>query len=142
MEIKQLLDCPVGYKTGGFSLTIKTIKKRWQVDESWIHQVLLTDITGDILTDIVCETNIPFQRTAELYIVVCEIQAAETGKKLVVHEWRQESMTEPPVWVANEPESVVRSKVRCRLVCAYIISGTEPHQDEVRYWTDFIVTGK
>ena len=144
MDVKGLLAMEIGSKTGGgFSLTIKTVKKRWKLRNfSWIHQVVLFDTTGEILTDVLCDNNIPFTRNSELLIVVCELQVTENGKKLFVHEWRQESDTEPPVWEAREPESVVRSKIRCKLVCAYLNSGTEPKKDEVLMWEQFVLTGK
>ncbi len=145
MTVKELLAMEIGAKTGGgFPLTVTTVKKRWQLGDKWIHQLTLTDITGDILANVLCDNNIAFQRTAELHIVVCEIQAAvDTGiKKMFVHEWRQESIAEPPVWECKEPESVVRSKIRCKLVCAYLQSGTKPDEEEVLFWEDFIITGR
>ncbi len=143
MTVKELLAMEIGAKTDEkFSLTIKHVKKRWPSGSFTIHQVILFDTTGEILTDVVCTNNIPFTRASELQVVIGEIQAAETGKKLVVHEWRQESDTEPPVWECKEPESVVRSKIRCKLVCAYLQSGTKPDEEEVLFLEEFILTGK
>ncbi len=145
MTVKQLLAMEIGTKAGGgFALTIKTVKKRWKVANfSWVHQVLLTDLTGDILADVERPNNIPFIRDTELLVVVCEMQAAEAGgHKLAVHEWRKNSDTEPRVWEAREPESVVRSKIRCKLVCAYLCSGTTADEEEVLFWEDFIITGR
>ncbi len=125
ITVKQLLDAEIGAKTGGFALTIKTVKKRWQVKDKWIHQVVLNDTTGDILTDVVKDSNAPFFRNNDLYIVVCEIQASENGKKLVVHEWKQETFSEPPEpnWNVNEADRVVRSKIKCWLVASGIQAG-------------------
>ncbi len=148
MTVKQLLAMEIGTKTGGgFPLTIKTVKKRWQASHTncWIHQIILTDLTGDILADVVCPNNIPFTRTSELLIVICWIQAAENGKKLFVEEWRQESITEPPdrlAWATGEEERIIRGKIRHGLVCAYLQSGTKPDEEEVLFLEEFILTGK
>ncbi len=145
MEIKQLLEMPIDYRTGGFALTCKTIKKRWQIDNLWVHQVVLTDTTGDILADIVRNSNIPFNRGSSIWIIACEIQPTETGKKLFVHEWKQESITEPPdrlSWAKEEEMGIIAGKVRHGLVCAYLQSGTEPEKDEIRKWMRFIITGE
>ncbi len=153
MEISSLLEMPVDYRTGGFALTAKTIKKRWQTDidksnSPWIHQVLLTDLTGDILADIVRNSNIPFNRGSSIWIIVCEIQPTDTGKKLFIHEWRQESVTEPdePNWNVNEADKIVRSKVRCWLVASGIQAGqievgdgVSACKDEIDKLVDYIV---
>ncbi len=147
MTVKQLLAMEIGAKTGGgFPLTIKTVKKRWKLRNfSWIHQVVLFDTTGEILTDVLCDNNIPFTRNSELLIVVCELQVTENGKKLFVHEWRQQSDTEPPdrlAWANGEEERIIRGKIRHGLVCAYLQSGTKPDEEEVLFLEEFILTGK
>ena len=145
MTVKELLAMEIGAKTDEkFSLTIKHVKKRWPSGSFTIHQVILFDTTGEILTDVVCTNNIPFTRASELQVVIGEIQAAEAGKKLVVHEWRQQSDTEPDRidWHANEAEAEIRSKIRCWLVSAYLQSGTEPDKAEVLMWEEFVRTGK
>ncbi len=146
MTVKELLAMEIGAKTDEkFSLTIKHVKKRWPSGSFTIHQVILFDTTGEILTDVVCTNNIPFTRASELQVVIGEIQAAEAGKKLVVHEWRQESDTEPPdrlAWANGEEERIIRGKIRHGLVCAYLQSGTKPDEEEVLFLEEFILTGK
>lgn len=145
--VKDLLSAEIGAKTGGFTLTIKTVKKRWQADGQWIHQVVLTDTTGDILTDIVKPSNAPFFRANDLYIIVCEIQASADGKKLVVHEWKQETFSEPPErmdWAASDGQEIVAGKIRHGLVCAAVQSKQIEivNEDDLRQWVNFILTGK
>ena len=147
ITVKQLLDAEIGAKTGGFALTIKTVKKRWQVKDKWIHQVVLNDTTGDILTDVVKDSNAPFFRNNDLYIIVCEIQASENGLKLFVHEWKQETFSEPPDrldWAASDGQEIVAGKIRHGLVCAAVQSKQIEiiNKDDLNKWVNFILTGK
>lgn len=114
MTIKQLLDMPIGQKTGGFLLTVKTAKKHWEVPNKdgqtvghkgqgrVLHQqAILTDETGDMIADIKilspehgnqCDT---IKVGAIIRVIVCEIQTAydkrgdtpEPNKKLFIDQF-------------------------------------------------------
>jgi hypothetical protein len=117
ITISQLLDMPIGERTGGgFPLTVKHTHKidkytgekseaEWTPSEGYVHEVTLTDGTGDILADMRTLKYNKLIRRNEVKIIVCEIQhsANATGKKLLVHEWDKVTCT------ADElPESEAR----------------------------------
>lgn len=114
MTITQLLQMPIGQKTGGFLLTVKTAKKFWEVpnaegqlvghkgERRTMHQqAILTDDTGEMIADIkilspehgnLCHT---IKVGAIIRIIVCEIQTAydkrgdtpEPNKKLFIDQF-------------------------------------------------------
>ncbi len=123
INIKTLLDNPP-QRIGGFKKTIKTCKKMWQVGDNWVHQVVLTDETGDILTDVMIGKQcIKLQRTQEIHVVVGETRNDYDKIVLFVEEYVIASATEPP-YVPNftGEEKVVRSKIKCWLVASGIQS--------------------
>jgi hypothetical protein len=134
--IKQLLAMPLGYKTGGFAKTIKTAKKKWQVNGKWVHQVLLTDETGDMLADVNIGGYVPLIAGQEIRVVVCEIQATETGPfasgktKLYVDQFVRPTVTEPPdvMDFAEESAKIIRGKIKTWLVAGCLQSGTPPKE--------------
>lgn len=133
MTINQLLSMPTGSRTGSFYLTVKTAKKKWQVGDVWYHQVLLVDETGEMLADVCIGKYNPLIAGQRPWIIVCEVQEAEidhtkasrTGKKLLVSEFRHDTVTEPPEMgmLSGEGEKVIRSKILCWLTAAKIETG-------------------
>ena len=108
MVIKQLLEMPIGYRTGGFVLTVKTAKKRWQVTNLahhekgavWMQQAVVTDETGDMLVDVKTNStehgnHAPLQVGQLIRVIICEIQTAydakginpEPNKKLYIDQY-------------------------------------------------------
>lgn len=129
MNIQQLKEMPAGTRVGGFSLTIKTAKKKWQVDGKWIHQVLVMDNTGEMLADVNIVKNIPLQRAQTFRVIVSEIQAAEQGTKLCVDQFQLDTITEPDNiidFVAGESDRTIKGKIKTWLVAACLQSGTPP----------------
>lgn len=87
MKIKEIQTFDVGTKVmGGFPLTVKTLKKKWETRKGWVQQCVLTDDTGDILADVFTGKK-EFHRSWTIDIIVAEIQATDTGKKLYVSQW-------------------------------------------------------
>ena len=114
MTIKQLLEMPIGQRTGGFLLTVKTAKKHWEVPNKEgqtvghkgqgrvLHQqAILTDETGEMIADIKilspehgnqCDA---IKVGAIIRVIVCEIQTAydkigaspEPNKKLYIDQF-------------------------------------------------------
>lgn len=96
--IKQILEWPVGYKSGGFVLTVKTVKKHWEVpqedgclvghkddDRILVKQAVLTDGTGDLLADIkICSpehgNHLHLAVGHLIRVITCEVQTAYDGK--------------------------------------------------------------
>jgi hypothetical protein len=129
MDIKQILDMPIGQKLGGCVLTTKTAGKKWSVGDDWFQKVVFMDKTGEIPADVIIGTNgyVPLQRGAEYRIIVAEIHAAEKGTKLFVHEHApKDYIGEPPQAPdMNEADRIVRSKIKCWLVAA-CLQGNQP----------------
>lgn len=126
MNIAQIQKMPVGEKFGSFRTVVKTTKKKWQQDGGWIHQVVLSDNTGDILADVNIGDNKPLVRAQEVWAIVAEIQATEKGTKLYIDQFQFLDQTEPDFpldYTAADMQKVVRGKIKCLLVAAYLQSG-------------------
>ncbi len=140
--IKQLLDAPVGYRTGGFVYQVKhthkmtehpvTAKNAWH----WTHTVTLTDGKDEIKADIVLEKNRKFCNGNDVKVIVCEIIAESEGgygKKLLVHEHKLITQTAdeyeaekrgipqtPAKAIPNKWDIIGRGKVKHGLLCAFM----------------------
>ncbi len=126
--ILSLLNSPIGTRTGGFTKTIKTAKKRWANGDQHYQQVILMDESGEMLADVNITTKPILQRTQELRIIVCEVQSSDKGKKLYISEYELVTdIGEPPLELDGEAR-VVRSKIKCWLVPALIQSGISIEQ--------------
>lgn len=130
MTVNQLLGMDIGSKTGGFTLDIKTAKKKWQLaDQTWVQQVLLTDATGDILADVKLGGYTPLSRDSLIHIIVCEIQPTDTGKKLFIDQWDIGGATsEPPSFAEDEYQKSIRGKIKHGLIAAYLQAGNVPSE--------------
>ena len=101
MDIKQIQKMPIGYKAGGITLTVKTVKKTWQLpgkNDNWIHQVLLADKSGDILADVnIGKKYNPLRRSQVITIIKFEVRETELRNSAVkiiyVDQFRQETIT-------------------------------------------------
>jgi len=150
--IKQLLAMPVGQGTGGYTLSIKTYKKTWQVDTIFWSQVILMDGTGEIPADVkVGTTYNPLRgRGREINVIVAEIQEAEylgkDRKKLVVDQFTIpstpiEEYESKQADLEKEAKLVIESKIRCWLASASI-QGKELSKAEILEWQEFVLTGE
>lgn len=136
--IQQLRNMPLGSKTGGFVKTVKTAKKKWQVNGKWMHQVLLMDETGEMLADVNIGTYSPLIAGQEIRIVVCEVQAAEIGPfasdrtKLYVDQFAftESPVTEPADTMnfTGESPNIIRGKIKTWLAAASLQSGKTPQE--------------
>ena len=120
MTIAEILELPInGSALGTFS--VKTCKKKWEDADGWMHQVILSDSTGDMLADFHIGDNIAIQRGAQIELVEAMTQHGVGGLRLYVEAWKQagEPITEPPIEYHGEAH-IVRSKIKCRLAEAYI----------------------
>jgi len=138
MTIQQLLEMPIGQKAGGFPVTIKTAKKKWEVNGKWYHQVVIMDDTGEMLADVCIHVNVPLQRTQTLWVIVSIVQQADKGKKLYIDQFRHETINEPPEALdfgAGESEKTIRSKIMCWLTSAKVQTGAT-NKEVLTYITD------
>lgn len=151
--IKQLLSMPIGQKTGGYELSIKTFKKTWQIDGIWWSQCIFMDGTGEIPADVKVGTKYnPLRgRVSErIHITVAEIQEAEylgkDRKKLLVDQFTIPTQTADEFQskqdeLDREVRLIVESKIRCWLVSASI-QGKELSKDKILEWQEFVLTGE
>ena len=121
ITIKDINEWPVGYKSGGFILTVKMAKKFWEAPQPdgtlvghkgkgriQIQQAVLTDSTGDLLADVKISSeehgNHDVLRAGHLIrVIVSEVQVAyndrgkdpEPGKKLYIDQYEDYIMQEP-----------------------------------------------
>jgi len=111
--IKQILEWPAGYRSGGFNLVVKTPKKTiTDAKGQMFHNVCLMDETGEILADVKLIKSLkplpagwenkamlysPLIKRQIIHIIRCEVQLSESdthlkigkhGKKLLVHEYK------------------------------------------------------
>ena len=136
MTIKELKEMPVGSKAANFVLTVKTAKKSWLIPyteanrtkDHWMHQVVLTDDTGDMLADVNIVKNIRLQRTEKIKCIVCEIRSNYTNqgdKLLYVDQFERPGQTADEYddtqdeWEAFR-DKTVRSKIKCLMTVARI----------------------
>ena len=157
--IKQLLAMPVGQKWGGETFTIKTAKKKWEVESAilappfgrvWWQQVILMDETGEMPADVKIGKYNPLIAGGQIHIIVSEIQEAEylgkDRKKLVVDQFSIPTQTADEFQskqdeLDKEVRLIVESKIRCWLVSASI-QGREQTKAEILEWQEFVISGE
>ncbi len=141
MQIADILKMSVGQGFGGFDVTVKTCKKKWQdVNGGWIQQAVLTDKSGDMLVDVYIINYEPLQRGATLHITVGKVQES----RIWIDQFVLPSLTEPE-YDHNYSEPYIKEiegKIRHGLVCADKSAGKVPNKEDIRFWTEFILTGK
>lgn len=160
--IKQLLNMPIGQKTGGYEFTIKVAGKKWQeANSEWIQHIVLSDKTGEIDSDVNIGRNVPLVKGGRIHIIVGEIQSASSkiGKKLYIDQFNQPTTIGEPDemdfysedWQRINQE-IIKGKIRHGEVCAYIEGytkkvGTVPPvtktiKETILEWQDFVLTGE
>ena len=140
MKVEQLLLQPHGQKIGGFTLTVKTCKKAWQVGEIWWHQVLFMDETGEIPADVKINGYRPLHRAWDVKIVVAEVRDAEylgkPRKILVVDQYIvpsqpvEDYLEEADAAYQGEIKTI-RSKIKCLLTASKIRQSKKETAHEV-----------
>jgi len=139
MNIKQLLEMPVGQRTGGFLLTVKHAKKAIEIThlghkESgriWHQSTIFTDETGDMIGQVKTASpehgnHKPLAVGMLIRVVVGEIQTAYEGKgpnpepdkKLFVDQYAEyvEQVPEKCVWGPETEEALAWEEVNHRQV--------------------------
>ena len=148
--IKNLQEMPIGQGTGGYTLSIKTAKKKWSVKDVWWQQVIIMDETGEMPADVKIGKNIPLVSGSQIYITVAHVQNAEylgkDRKKLVVDQFTIPTQTIDEYQskqdeMDKEVKLIVESKVRCWLVSSSI-QGKQLNKVEILDWQKFVLTGE
>ena len=122
MTIEEILKQGVNKNVYG-TFTVKTAKKLWEDSDGWIHQVCLTDSTGDMLADFHVITYSPIQRGIQVELILAMTQhSGDKDVRLYVEEWKQsgEPISEPPEIYMGDTK-VVKSKIMCRHSEAFIV---------------------
>ena len=124
-EIKTILESPLDQKCGGFDLTVKTAKKKWQVGDIWYQQAALIDSTGsEMLADFKLGQNIPLKSGGQYRIIVAQVQTDEKhGKKLFVDQFQAFTQTvdeyeQEMQFLADKDKHIIVGKCRCILLAA------------------------
>ena len=150
MTIKELFTIPSYETLGGFTLIVKTVKKKWEIGNDKIQQVVLTDKTGDILADICLrKTQYGFDiltRCLEIIVIAAEMQETETGeRKLYVSQYNIPSRSEPDYGLPTDYpdwDKINRGKVRHGLVCSYIKANKPINKSEIEALVEYIIDGE
>ena len=128
MKVEQILIQPIGQRFNAGTLTIKTCKKTWQVDEVWYHQVIFMDDTGEIPADVKIGKYLPLKRGQQVSLIVCVVREAEYLSKpckiLFVEQHSRPSMMMEEYEnrqddILEDYTQIVRSKIKCLLIAGY-----------------------
>src|SRR4030042_1028685 len=141
MTITQLLQMPVGSKTGGFDLVVKRARKTTRIDEKTrLMEVIFIDNTAEINGEVHlegCENKYILcpQSGMKIKVTVCWLQENEVGKKkLYVDQWGTYTVTADE-WEAmraegkqaESDEDTVASMCRNTLIRHFIEGYTQHH---------------
>lgn len=135
MTIKQILEWPDGYRSGGFVLTVKTAKKITRVSDKEIYQdVMFTDGPDEIWGKLkLAQSGI--LRNTPIRIIICERRTYNVNNNRVAAIYVEEWQDARPKMTADEYEDEmnavktehdafqdkrIRGMVRHGLVCATI----------------------
>lgn len=150
MKIEQILMQPINTRINPGTLSIKTAKKNWQVEDIYWQQVILMDETGEMPADVKIGKYLPLNGKTQINIIVAEVQEAEylgkDRKKLVVDQFSIPTQTVDEFQskqdeLNKEVKLIVESKIRCWLVSASI-QGKELSKAEILKWQEFVMTGE
>ncbi|MGR3292515.1 MAG: hypothetical protein ACUZ9M_00700 [Candidatus Scalindua sp.] len=148
ITIRQLKAMPEGTSAGGYELVIKTAKKKWQEKDCWFQTALLTDETGDMLATVRLGKYNPLISKTTIHIIIGQIQTTivSVNKQeikeplLFIDQFTVPSITageyedEKSQYLEDkriEDEVVVRSKVRCLIVCSILEGFLAKHPDRL-----------
>jgi hypothetical protein len=158
MKIEQVLIQPIGQRFNAGTLTIKTCKKTWQVNDIWYHQVILMDETGEIPADVKIGKYEPLHRGSQINIIIAQVRDAEyLGKPrkilfidqysvptTMVSDYEQEQDR-----ILEDNRLQIKGKIRHGLVCSLIKAkeiALEPIAEKskmlIKDMVDFIMTGE
>ena len=161
--IEQLLQMPIGYKTGGFELTVKKFpSKMVTVDDNNIQPVTFIDKTGEMPGEIFKAKYGEIQKGYKVYITVGIIQNGEYGKKLFVDqykiptmtadEWEEMRLKDNALYNAIQDDEAIPSMCRNSQVREYIGGFVSHHgrlpeitdndKKILNDWVEYILTGK
>ncbi len=136
------------FGSGATTLAIKTKKRCWEIKPGkWIHTVLLSDETGDILADVNIGPYSPLT-SPDITLVVAWIKDSDYLNKpikmLYIDQFRINKQTEPDFdadWKAPDWDAINRGKVRHGVVCAFIRAGKDINKLTVDKLVEYIMTG-
>ena len=134
MTIQEILKLDTNKDVRG-TFTVKTAKKIWEDSEGYIHQVLLSDSTGDMLADCFVGSFTKIQRGSQIDLIEAMTQHGENGIRLYVQMWEYagEPVSEPPdhrILSNYNGDRAVQGKIKTHLVAAFIMKyGTAKNEN-------------
>ena len=121
MNIKDIIKLDVNKAVQG-TFTVKTAKKTWEDDEGWMHQVMLSDKTGEMLADVHTIVYQPVQRGQQINIIQAMTQPSPEGIRLYIEEFAYtKTCTESPLWGEAK---IVHGKIKTHVGCAYLVNNS------------------
>jgi len=154
-KISDLLQMPIGDKRGGFTLFVKTYKKRWKQGNIWWQQCICNDETGEILAEVKVTDNVSLGREIKVVIgLIVELDwQNKTRKGIKILQYTEPTQTPDEYYDENlmrgTPDQV-RGMCRHGISIAIInripadspVNPTDKLKEIINEWVDFIVTGE
>jgi hypothetical protein len=95
--VKQILEWPLEYKSGGFTLHIVTAKKRKKAGDKWIQRATLSDGQNEMLGSFILKGNNPLPSNSPVQIKRCRRVELDVNNRpvqaIAVTEWELPKMT-------------------------------------------------
>ena len=140
MNIKDIIKLDVN-KTVQGTFTVKTAKKIWKDSDGYVHQVLLSDDTGDMLADCFVGDFTKIQRGTQIDLLEAMTQHGENGIRLYVQMWEYsgEPISEPPELEIYD--KVVRGKTNLGNIPLCLTKGIAQQRLHLNNWeSSFLIS--
>jgi hypothetical protein len=159
--VKQILEWPLEYTSGGFTLHVVTAKKKKKVGDKWIQRATVSDGQNEMLASFVLNGNVPMPANTPVQIKFCRRLEFDVGNRVVqgisvpewelptktADEWETENLDIKEEWQKDQDQRI-RGMCRYGLVREYrkLKGFGEPIpglvRDTIKGDVDFIVGGK
>jgi hypothetical protein len=159
--VKQILEWPLEYKSGGFTLHIVTAKKRKKAGDKWIQRATLSDGQNEMLGSFILKGNNPLPSNSPVQIKRCRrveldvnnrpVQAIAVTEwelpKMTADEWENEQSDIAEEWKKDQDQRK-REIIRCAMLKVYRrgegYQGAldEPSKELINRDVDFVITGQ
>ena len=134
--VKQILEWPLEYTSGGFTLHIVTAKKKKQVGDKYIQRATVSDGQNEMLASFLLKGNVPLPHNSPVQIKFCRRLELDVNNKAVqaiavegwelpqmtAEDWEKEQGDIKKVWDKDQDKRI-RGMCRHGIVCAMIRAG-------------------
>ena len=168
IKVKDILEWPLNYTSGGFELTVKTAKKSWMVSgttpdkDTWYQHAMLTDGHDEILASIELKGNVRILRNTRIRVIYAWRDEFDVNNKtvpgLAIDQWENadpimsepDLMTEAEEWYAARQKEIAgkcRYGIACAMITASVNEDNWPEVNEITKpiidrWVEYIMTGE